>query len=216
MGKLTDVAIRAWIRSGERFEGRSDGDGLVLTWRPERSAPSWRLRYRFAGKSRVMNLGNDTDLPLAAVHQSAEELSAKIALGHVWAGEKQERKSTAPARIEAARSVTTVGQLADDYYERMINGRWKHPNIVRSRIEKDIQRHLGKLALDAVEPRHFDAMLRAVVKRGAPTIANDVAPTCGACLTTPSGSTWFASTRPRPLTWRTQAARKQAPTAEAA
>jgi len=33
MGKLTDVAIRAWIRSGERFEGRSDDDGLVLTWR---------------------------------------------------------------------------------------------------------------------------------------------------------------------------------------
>jgi len=29
MGKLTDVAIRAWIRSGERFEGRSDGDGCL-------------------------------------------------------------------------------------------------------------------------------------------------------------------------------------------
>ena len=53
MGKLTDVAIRAWIRSGERFEGRSDGDGLVLTWREKRTAPSWRLRYRFAGKPRV-------------------------------------------------------------------------------------------------------------------------------------------------------------------
>jgi integrase len=120
MGKLTDVAIGAWIRSGERFEGRSDGDGLVLTWR-----------------------------------------------------EKQERKSTALARIEAARSVTTVGQLADEYFERMINGRWKHPNIVRSRIEKDIKPHLGKLALDAVEPRHIDPMLRAVVKRGTP-VANDV------------------------------------------
>jgi integrase len=174
MGKLTDVAIRAWIRSGERFEGRSDGDGLVLTWRPERSAPSWKLRYRFAGKSRVMNLGSYTDLPLAAARQSAKELRAKIALGHDVAGEKQERKSTALARIEAARSVTTVGQLADEYFERMINGRWKRPNIVRSRIEKDIKPHLGKLALDAVEPRHIDAMLRAVVKRGAPTIANDV------------------------------------------
>ena len=153
MGKLSDVAIRAWIRSGERFEGRSDGDGLVLTWRPERSAPSWKLRYRFAGKSRAMNLGSYTDLPLAAARQSAKELRAKIALGHDVAGEKQERKSTALARIEAARSVTTVGQLADEYFERMINGRWKHPNIVRSRIEKDIKPHLGKLALDAVEPR---------------------------------------------------------------
>jgi hypothetical protein len=38
------------------------------------------------------------------------------------AGEKQERKSTALARIEAARSVTTVAQLADEHFERMING----------------------------------------------------------------------------------------------
>lgn len=30
MGKLSDVTIRAWIKAGERFEGRSDGDGLVL------------------------------------------------------------------------------------------------------------------------------------------------------------------------------------------
>jgi hypothetical protein len=207
MGKLTDVAIRAWIRSGERFEGRSDGDGLVLTWREKRTAPSWRLRYRFAGKPRVMEIGSYSDLALAAARQAAKELRAKIALGHDVAGEKQERKSTALARIEASRSVTTVGQLADEYFERMINGRWKHPNIVRSRIEKDIKPHLGKLALDAVEPRHIDAMLRAVVKRGAPTIANDVAPRCGACSTTPSSGIWCASTRPRPSTWRTQAAR---------
>ena len=74
MGKLSDVAIRAWIRSGERFEGRSDGDGLVLTRLPERSSPSWKLRYRFADKSRVMNLGSHTDLPLAAARSDEFEL----------------------------------------------------------------------------------------------------------------------------------------------
>jgi len=154
-----------------------------------------------------MNLGSYTDLRLAAARQSAKELRAKIALGHGVAGEKQERKSSALARIEAARSVTTVGQLADEYFERMINGRWKHPNIVRSRIEKDIKPHVGKLALDAVEPRHIDAMLCAVVKRGAPTIANDVAPRCGTCSTTRSSGTWCASIRRLPSTWRTLAAR---------
>ena len=39
MGKLTDLATRAGIRSEERFEGRSEGDGLVLTWRDKRTAP---------------------------------------------------------------------------------------------------------------------------------------------------------------------------------
>jgi hypothetical protein len=114
---LTDVAIRAWIKAGERVEGCTDGDGLPLSWRPDRTAPHWRLRDRFAGKSRVMNSGSYTDLPLAAARQSAKELRAKIALGRFVAGEEQERKSTALARIEAARSVTTVGQLADDDFE---------------------------------------------------------------------------------------------------
>ncbi len=157
MGKLTDVAIRAWIKAGERFEGRTDGDGLLLSWRPDRTAPHWRLRYRFAGKSRVMNLGSYTDLPLAAARQSAKELRARIALGHDVAGEKQERKSTALARIEAARSVTTVGQLADEYFERMINGRWKHPNIVRSRIEKDIKPHRKRSANPPCTSRRTEA-----------------------------------------------------------
>jgi hypothetical protein len=32
MGKLTDMQIKAWIKAGERFEGRSDGDGLYLSY----------------------------------------------------------------------------------------------------------------------------------------------------------------------------------------
>lgn len=47
MGKLTDVAIRAWIKAAERFDGRTDGDGLVLTWWPDRTTPHGRLRYWF-------------------------------------------------------------------------------------------------------------------------------------------------------------------------
>lgn len=67
-----------------------------------------------------MEIGSYSDLTLAAARQAAKELRAKIALGHDVAGEKQERKSTALARIEAARSVTTVRRLADEYFEHMI------------------------------------------------------------------------------------------------
>ena len=52
MGKLTDIEIRAWIKAGERFEGRADGDGLYLRFR-ENDTAVWRFRYRFAGKQRV-------------------------------------------------------------------------------------------------------------------------------------------------------------------
>ena len=133
MGKLTDVAIRAGIRSGERFEGHSEGDSPVPTWREKRTASSWRLRYRFAGKPRGREIGSYSSLTLAAAPQAAKALRAWVALGRDVAGEKQERTSAALDRIEAARSVATVGQLADEYFERMLDGRWKHRNTVGSR-----------------------------------------------------------------------------------
>ena len=109
-----------------------------------------------------MELGTYAVLSLADARKTARELRAWVALGYDPAAERQERKRQAVAKIEAEKNAQTVGDLADEYFARMILGRWKHPNIVRSRIERDIK------------PAHIDATLQAVVKRGAPTVANDV------------------------------------------
>lgn len=174
MSKFTDVQIRQWIKAGEHFAGRGDGGGLSLRYPEDYAAPVWRFRYRFAGKARVMDLGSYTSLSLADARKAAKELRAKVSLGHDVAGEKQERKRVAVAKIEALKNAQTVAQLADEYFERNILGRWKHPNIVRSRIEKDIKPNIGKLAVEDVKPGHIDAMLQTIVKRNAPTVANDV------------------------------------------
>jgi len=174
MGKLTDIQIRNWIKAGERFEGRSDGGGLYLRFRAKDAAPTWRFRYRFAGKPRVMHLGSYRDLSLAEARKAAKALAAQVALGHDVAAEKQDRKVEALAKMEAAKHAITVAKLADEYFDRMVLGRWKHPNIVRSRIERDIKPAIGKLKVEDVRPRHVDVLLQSVVKRGAPTVANDV------------------------------------------
>lgn len=174
MGKLTDIEIRGWIKAGERFEGRADGDGLYLRFREADSAPTWRFRYRFDGKQRVMNLGSYAVLSLSNARKTAKEMAARVALGYDVAGEKQERKREAIAKIEDEKNAWTVAKLADEYFERTILGRWKHPNIVRSRIENDIKPAIGKMKAEDVRPRDIDAMIQTVVKRGAPTVANDV------------------------------------------
>lgn len=174
MGKLSDIQIRAWIKAGERFEGRADGDGLYLRFRDRDNVPSWRFRYRFDGVQRVMNLGSYGKVSLAEARRITKELSARVSLGHDVAGEKQEKKREAKAKIEEAKNALTVGQLADEYFERTILGRWKHPNIVRSRIENDIKPCIGSMRADSVTPRDVDAMLQTVIKRGARTVANDV------------------------------------------
>lgn len=78
--------------------------------------------------------------------------------------------------MEAKKNAYTMGQLAGEYFAKNILGRWKHPNIVRSRIEKDIKPNIGKIPVEEVKPMDISNMLETIVERGAPTIANDVFP----------------------------------------
>ncbi|OEG02100.1 integrase [Aeromonas caviae] len=174
MGKLNDMQIRAWIKAGERFEGRSDGNGLYLRYRANDKVPTWRFRYSFAGKMRVMVMGSYGDLSLAQARETTKKLSARVALGHDVAGEKQARKAEALAKIEQEKNALRVSDVATEYFERQILGKWKHPDILRRRIDKDINPNIGHLKIEDVKPRHIDDMLQKILARGAPTVANDV------------------------------------------
>ncbi len=174
MPKLTDKQIRAWIKSGERFEGKSDGNGLYLCYRENYQHPVWRFRYKFAGKRRAVLIGSYIDLSLAKARELTKELSARVSLGYDVAAEKQERKAEAVAKIEAEKNAIRVCDLAAEYFERQILPRWKHPDILRRRIDKDINPSIGDMKLEDVKPRHIDDMLKGIVDRGAPTIATDV------------------------------------------
>ena len=174
MPKLTDIQIKAWIKSGERFEGRSDGNGLYLCFPKNYAIPFWRFRYRFVGKQRAMVIGTYAELSLAKARETAKSLSAQVALGHDVAGEKQERKAQAIKKIEEEKNALKVSDLAQEYFERQILGRWKHPDILRRRIEKDISPNIGHLKAEDVRPRDIDAMIQKINARGARTVANDV------------------------------------------
>ena len=174
MAKLSDIEIRNWIKSNERFEMRGDGYGLYLSYRDTFTVPIWRFRYRFAGSPRIMNIGSYRDVSLADARKLAKEYRARVSLGYDVAGEKQERKLKALAKIDADNNAYTMAELADEFFQKRVLGVWKHPNIVRARIEKDIKPSIGHLSVVAVTPRHIEALLQSVVKRGAPTMANDV------------------------------------------
>lgn len=174
MPKLTDMQIRAWIKADERFEGKADGNGLYLRFRPADRSPSWRFRYKFAGKSRAMLIGSYSEISLSKARDMAKELSARVSLGYDVAGEKQERKADAIKKMEAEKNAKKFHQLAAEYFESQILGRWKHPDILRRRIDKDINPNIGSMKVEDVKPRHIDDMLKSIVKRGAPTIATDV------------------------------------------
>lgn len=152
MSKPTDLQIRAWIKSGEHFAGRSDGVGCICASQKITQYP-WRLRYRFAGKQRSLVIGTYTELSLAKARAKAKEQSARVALGYDVAGEKQERKAEALRKMEDEKHALRVSELAAEYFERQILNRWKHPDILRRRIDKDINPAIGRLRIEEVKAR---------------------------------------------------------------
>ncbi|MDR7345181.1 hypothetical protein J2X14_003624 [Pantoea alhagi] len=108
MLKLTDMQIRAWIKSGERSEGRSDGNGLYLRFRKVDKTSTWRFRYKLAGKSRAMLIGSYAKVSLSKAREIAKQLSVRIALGYDVAAKKQERKAEALAKLEAEKTNASV------------------------------------------------------------------------------------------------------------
>ncbi len=160
MGNLTDIQIRTWKRNNERFAGRSDGNGLYLCFPEKYKEMFWRFRYKITGKSRVMLIGYYPAISLAKAREIAKELSARVALGHDVAGEKQERKAEALKKMEEEKHALRVSELAAEYFERQILNRWKHPDILRRRIDKDINPNIGHLRIEEVKARHIDDMLQ--------------------------------------------------------
>ncbi|MDD5460329.1 MAG: tyrosine-type recombinase/integrase [Methylococcales bacterium] len=174
MSGLEDRQIKGWIKNREHFEQRGDIGGLFLCFRENMSVPVWKFRYRLAGTRSVMTLGSYSTLSLAEARKQAKELRARVSLGYDVAAEKQKRKTEASNKKETKKNAFTAGQLADEYFNKNILGRWKHPNIVRSRIERDIKPSIGKIPVDEVKPMHIAKMLESIVDRGAPTTANNV------------------------------------------
>ncbi len=170
MSTFTDLHIRGWIKTGERFDMRGFGGGLYLCYREGYALPVWRFRYRLKGSNKqcVMVLGSYRDMPLKVATQKAKELSTRVTEGYDPALEKQDRIKQSVTTREAKNTEWTVNRLAAEYFERMIQPRYQHPDRVQSLLTKDIGAHIGKRLVTEVLPMDVDIMLEAIRRRGAP------------------------------------------------
>lgn len=66
-----------------------------------------------------------------------------------------------------------VEGLAKIWFERHIEGKYKHPEVVERVIRRHIKPAIGKLPVEEVRPVHIDGILTKIVAGGAPTVAND-------------------------------------------
>ena len=166
MGQLKHIEIQAWIRAGKPIAGKSDGDGLTFTLSANLTA-SWVFRYRLGGKQREMTLGNYPTITLKKARELATDARGRVQQGVDVAREKKEQKI----------SLTTAGtvkQLCEEFYERTVEGKIKRPDIIREQLDGDLIPKLGRMRIAEVKPMDIDGMIRAILERGSPVMANRV------------------------------------------
>lgn len=173
MPNLNDKQIKAWINSNERFEGKADGNGLYLRYSKNDKSPKWRFRYNFNKKSRIVVIGSYPNVTLMKAREITRELSAKVILGYDVAGDIKRQKAEALALIQREEKAIKVKGLIGEFYERQIKSKRKNPEIVKTFIEKNITDKLGSLKIEDVKPKDIDKLIKSIVDRGSPFIADE-------------------------------------------
>lgn len=150
---LTNVVAKAAAPQARAYK-LADAGGLHLHVATTGSK-SWRLKYRWQRKEKLLTIGRYPDISLAEARARAEEAKAQL------------RAGTEPrGGAETAAAIGTVEQLARAWYEHNLAS-WSaaHAADVLSGLERDVFPAIGEAAIGAVQPRELLAVLRAVEQR---------------------------------------------------
>jgi len=111
---LTDVAIRNAKPRATPYK-LSDASGLHLLVTPA-GGKLWRLKFRVAGKEKLLSLGGWPDVSLSTARKERDKAREALAAGADPAREKQQAKHR--ARVAAANSFGEVAQELNDKRRR--------------------------------------------------------------------------------------------------
>lgn len=164
MGKLSDVQLRHWVKAGKPITGAADGDGLTFTL-SAKGAARWVFRFRYGAKQRELTLGRYPDFGVKEARKLATEARNRVHHGVDVARQKQLEKA-------AHAAAGTVKELCDQYFERMVAGKIKRPEMIRAMFDNDLIKVLGHLRIAEVKPMDVDRLIKSIVDRGAPIMAN--------------------------------------------
>lgn len=158
---LTDTTIRNTKPAAKPIK-LFDGGGLFLLVTPA-GQRYWRLKYRAAGKEKLLALGVYPDVTLAAARRKRDEAREKMAAG-IDPGEakKAEKRS---ARLSAENSFEAVAREWHAKYGPTWSA--SHGARLLRRLEVDAFPWIGGKPIADLAPPDVLDVLRRVEKRGA-------------------------------------------------
>jgi integrase len=171
---LTDTAIRKTKAMGKRVR-LYDAGGLYLEVVPA-GGRWWRLKYRFAGKEKLISLGVYPDVKLADARVRCAEARKLLADG---IDPSVHRRAQRTARTEKAANTFEV--VAREWFEKISPG-WapSHATRVLSRLERDVFPYIGGRPIGELAPPDILRVLQRIENRNVLETAHRVRTDIGA------------------------------------
>jgi len=144
----------------------SDGGGLFLLVNPN-GRKYWRLKYRFAGKEKLLAIGVYDIVSLSEARDKTREAKKELSDGKDLTREKKLRK--------LKRQNERFADVAEAWWIKQ-SGPWteEHTNRVWSSIEKEIIPALGNIAVYEITTQECLSVIQKVEKRDAIDVARRV------------------------------------------
>jgi len=170
---LSDASIRN-AKACPKPVKLSDGGGLFLLLNPNGSR-LWRLKYRFAGKEKLLALGAYPDVSLKDARERRDDARRQLAAGN---DPGQARKASKAAAM--ARAGNSFEVIAREWFE-LTKVKWEseYANLVLRRLESDIFPQLGGRPIAEIAPLELLTVLRRIEQRGANDLTRRVLQKCG-------------------------------------
>ncbi|PSS52850.1 integrase [Enterobacter sp. FS01] len=158
---LNDMQIRRAKPEAKAYT-LGDGQGLSLLIEPNGSK-SWRFRYRFAGKPKMISLGVYPTITLADARSRRDDARKLVAEGKNPSEVRKEQKIALQTESESA-----FEKIATEWHQ-MKSAKWSagYASDIMEAFKNDIFPYVGTRPVGEIKPLELLNVLRKIEKRGA-------------------------------------------------
>ncbi len=152
----------------------ADGGGLYLLVKPN-GGKYWRLKYRVAGKEKLLALGVYPEVTLADARAKREDAKRGIAGGIDPMEAKREEKIARETQLN-----NTFKDIALEWHSSKLK-KWSagYASDILEAFNKDVFPYIGKKPIAEIKPLELLNVLRRIEGRGATEKAKKVRQRCG-------------------------------------
>ena len=169
---LTDSLIKSLKGKAKQY-AQNDGDGLSLLVLPN-GTMSWRYRYRFAGKAKMLSLKGYPEVSLKQAREGRDELKRILESG----------KDPSLFRKQAGKEMLDAQANTFEGVAKAWHARWKvdktpeHAERVWRRLELNIFPYVKNIPISEITPKALKQIIQKMEARYATSMTRRVLNSC--------------------------------------